>query len=81
MVEDVRREHDGLGDCEIPAAALWGIHTQRALSNFPATGRRVPYVLIASIAVVKQAAAVTNAELGFLPRAVAQAIEGACSSL
>ena len=81
MVEETRREHDGLGEFEIPVTALWGIHTQRALSNFPVTGRRVPYVLIASIAVIKQAAAVTNAELGLLPRALAQAIESACSQL
>ncbi len=81
MVEETRREHDGLGALDIPASALWGIHTQRALANFPDTGRRVPYVLIASIAVIKQAAAVTNTELGLLPRDVAQAIVSACSAV
>lgn len=81
MSEDVRIEHDGLGEIEIPAGALWGIHTQRALANFPSTGRRVPYVLIASIAVVKQAATATNAELGFLKRDVADAIISACGKI
>ena len=75
---ETREEHDGLGAVAIPADAMWGIHTQRALDNFPATGRRVPPVLIASIAVVKQAAAVANAELGFLKRGVADAIIAAC---
>jgi len=76
-----RQEHDALGTLEIADGALWGIHTQRALENFPKTGRRVPYVLIGSIAVVKQAAASTNAELGFLPRDVADAIVSACGKL
>jgi aspartate ammonia-lyase len=77
--EPTRQEHDTLGAVDIASDALWGIHTQRALNNFPKTGRRVPYVLIGSIAVVKQAAAVTNAELGFLKRDVTDAIVAACS--
>jgi aspartate ammonia-lyase len=76
--EAPRLEQDGLGGIEIAPGALWGIHTQRALNNFPKTGRRVPWMLIASIAVVKHAAAVTNAELGFLKRDVADAIVAAC---
>jgi len=81
MSEEVRSEHDGLGEIEIPAEALWGIHTQRALANFPSTGRRVPYVLIASIAVVKHAAAATNAELGYLKRDIADAVISACGQI
>lgn len=73
-----RQEHDALGTLAIAGDALWGIHTQRALNNFPDTGRRVPQVLIGSIAVVKQAAAATNAELGYLKRDVADAIVAAC---
>jgi aspartate ammonia-lyase len=78
---DTREEHDGLGAVAVPADALWGIHTQRALNNFPKTGRRVPHVLIGSIAVVKHAAAVTNAELGYLKRDIADAIVAACNQV
>jgi len=81
MSESPRREHDSLGEVEIPSGALWGIHTQRALNNFPKTGRMVPSLLIGSIAVVKHAAAVTNAELGFLPRDIAGAVIAACGKL
>jgi aspartate ammonia-lyase len=81
MKQSDRQEHDGLGTLEIPGDALWGIHTQRALENFPSTGRRVPQVLISSIAVVKQAAAVTNGELGFLKRDVVDAIVAACGQI
>jgi aspartate ammonia-lyase len=76
-----RQELDALGTLEIADGALWGIHTQRALNNFPKTGRRVPFVLIGSIAVVKQAAALANAELGFLKREVADAIVAACGKV
>jgi len=80
-VDVSRHEADALGSLEIAADALWGIHTQRALNNFPNTGRRVPQVLIGSIAVVKHAAAVTNAELGLLTREVADAIVTACNRI
>ena len=76
-----RHEQDALGSLEIAADELWGIHTQRALKNFPNTSRRVPQVLIGSIAVVKHAAAVTNAELGYLTREVADAIVAACTRI
>jgi aspartate ammonia-lyase len=79
--EQPRRERDGLGEVEIEAGALWGIHTQRALNNFPSTGRRVPQFLIGAIAVVKHAAAVTNAELGFLAPDLASAIVKACAKI
>jgi len=78
---DTRQEHDALGTLAIASDALWGIHTQRALDNFPDTGRRVPHVLISSIAVVKHAAAVTNAELGLLPGEIADAIAAACGKI
>lgn len=80
-LETPRRERDSLGELDIRAGALWGIHTERALANFPATGRRVPQLLIGSIAVVKHAAAVTNAELGFLAPDLAKAIIKACGEI
>ena len=73
-----RTERDALGEMAISPSALWGIHTQRALENFAFSGRRVPMALIASIATVKHAAALVNAELGYLDRETADAIIHAC---
>ena len=63
-----RLEHDLLGEREVPYEALYGVQTLRALENFPITGiplREFP-VLIESMAAVKEAAALTNTELGLL---------------
>ncbi len=63
-----RTEHDLLGDREVPYEALYGVQTLRALENFPITGiplREFP-VFIESLAAVKEAAAMTNQELGLL---------------
>ena len=51
----VRVERDGLGERELPAEALHGIHTARALENFPLAGRPVPGALVRAYGVVKQA--------------------------
>jgi aspartate ammonia-lyase len=74
----MRTEKDALGTIELDSDLLWGVHTQRALNNFVLSQRRVPYSLIAGIATVKQAAALTNAELGHMPKDVADAIAAAC---
>ena len=61
-------EHDLLGDRDVPADAYWGVHTLRAVENFPITGTPIstyPH-LIDALAAVKQAAARTNHELGLL---------------
>lgn len=71
-----RVEHDLLGEREVPAGAYWGIHTLRALENFPVTGipiGRYP-ALVDALAAVKAAAAVTNAGCGVLEAPVATAI-------
>ncbi len=73
-----RMECDALGEKQIAGDALWGIHTQRALENFAFSQRRVPYALIAALATVKHAAAATNAELGYLPKDIADAIVAGC---
>src|SRR6476469_9209219 len=64
----VRTEHDLLGERQIPADAYWGIHTLRAVENFPITGRRISEwpEFVRALAMVKQAAARTNWELGLL---------------
>jgi aspartate ammonia-lyase len=73
-----RTERDSLGEMVIAPDALWGIHTERALHNFKFSKRRVPTALITAIATVKHAAALANAELGYLDRDIANAIVAAC---
>jgi aspartate ammonia-lyase len=75
-----RKEHDLLGEAEIPAEAYWGIHTKRAVENFPITGVPVGHfpMFVRALVLVKQAAARANRRLGFLPAAKAEAIEKAC---
>ena len=71
-----RKEHDLLGERDVPEEALYGVQTLRALENFPITGialREFP-VLIEALAAVKEAAALANAELGLLDRDVADLI-------
>ncbi|MEZ5102541.1 MAG: lyase family protein [Thermoleophilia bacterium] len=78
-----RAEHDALGEVEVPADALWGVHTQRGLGNFPIGGpvtRDEPAVILA-LAWTKAAAARANAELGVIPRDVAAAIVEAAHEL
>jgi len=70
----VRVEKDLLGEREIPLEVYYGIHTLRALENFPLSGYRVSVILIKAIALIKKAAAEVNAELGYLPKELAQAI-------
>ncbi len=67
---ETRLEHDLLGDAEVPGAAYWGVHTKRAVENFPITGVPVGHFpeLVRALAMVKQAAARANKKLGFLPR-------------
>lgn len=74
----IRIEKDLLGEMEIPADSLYGIHTARALQNFPLTGRKVNYSLIHAYGKVKLACAITNKELGFIDNAKFAVIEKAC---
>ncbi len=76
-----RPEEDLLGILEIPADVYWGIHTARAIRNFPLSGRRVNPALIRALALVKQACAKTNAELGYLDPLKEQAIVKAAGEI
>lgn len=78
---NVRLETDLLGTREIPAGVLWGIHTLRAVENFPPTGAKLNPALISAFADVKRAAALTNAKLGMLDDAKADAIVLACEEI
>jgi fumarate hydratase, class II len=67
-------EKDSMGELEVPADALWGAQTQRAVQNFPISGLRMPRDFIRALALVKEAAASANLELGLLDAAKAAAI-------
>jgi fumarate hydratase class II len=77
MNQQVRLERDSLGEIRVPADALFGAQTQRAVENFPISGLRPWRAFIWSMAMVKQAAAVVNADLGLLDPDLAKAIEQA----
>jgi aspartate ammonia-lyase len=78
-----RTETDSLGSMKIPADSYWGIHTARALENFPITRRPISVYpdLINALARVKQAAARANKELGVLDPAKADLIEQVCEEI
>ncbi|MDF3819942.1 aspartate ammonia-lyase [Leptospira sp. 96542] len=78
-----RLEHDLLGERQIPSDKYWGIHTLRALENYPITGKTIgsyPH-LIKSLAYVKKAAALANQELGDLSLEKTNAIVWACEEI
>src|SRR5689334_16452999 len=78
-----RVEHDLLGERQVPANAYYGIHTLRALENFPITGTPISIYpeLINALACVKQAAAHANHDLGLLDPRRAEAIIQACREI
>lgn len=78
---DYRTEHDPLGDRQVPAAAYYGIQTQRAVENFPISGLHAPPDLVTATILVKKAAAEANAALGRLEPAVAGAIARAADEI
>ncbi|HZE42276.1 MAG TPA: class II fumarate hydratase [Steroidobacteraceae bacterium] len=77
MTATTRVERDSLGSLDVPADALWGAQTQRAIQNFPPSGLRMPRAFIRALALIKHAAAGANAEHGDLPQPVAKAIQQA----
>src|SRR4051794_8858128 len=76
-----RVERDSMGEMAVPADALYGASTQRAVLNFPISGRRFPRPFIRALALIKQAAAETNAELGLLDAGVGEAIAAAAAEV
>jgi len=78
-----RREHDLLGEREVPYEYYYGIQTLRALENFNITGISLTQfpVLIEALAMVKMAAAITNTELGHLDEKTGNAIVAACREI
>ena len=78
---EFRIEHDTMGEVRVPASALWGAQTQRAVENFPVSGVRLERSLIAALARIKGAAAPVNARLGVIGADVAAAIEAAAAEV
>ncbi|CAN5323132.1 class II fumarate hydratase [soil metagenome] len=72
--QSLRVERDSMGEMSVPTNAYWGASTQRAVLNFPISNLRFSRSMIKALALIKLAAAKTNAENGDLPKAVADAI-------
>lgn len=81
MNGETRIEKDSMGEMEVPADALYGPSTQRAVLNFPISGRPLPPVLIHVYGLIKMAAAQTNAELGLLAPEIAAGISDAAKEV
>jgi len=79
--QDYRIEHDSMGDVRVPRAAKWRAQTQRAVENFPVSGRRVDPALVHALAAIKSAAAAVNAELGVLDETIAGAVQAAATEV
>jgi fumarate hydratase class II len=77
----MRIEHDSMGEVAVPADALWGAQTQRAVQNFDISGEPLSRDMIGALASIKGAAAVVNGRLGVLPADVAQAIHDAAAEV
>jgi fumarate hydratase class II len=78
---EYRIEHDTMGEVRVPKTALWKAQTQRAVENFPISHQPIDPALIAALARIKGAAALTNAKLGVLDEAMAKAIDQAATAV
>jgi len=72
-----RTERDSMGELQVPADALYGAQTQRAVDNFPISGIRMPFPIIRAIALIKRACAQVNKEFDLLDPDIADAIRQA----
>ena len=78
---EYRIEHDTMGEVRVPADALYAAQTQRAVENFPISGRGLSSHHIAALSQIKRAAALANAELGVIEADVAEAIVAAADEV
>lgn len=80
---EYRIEHDTMGEVKVPANKYWGAQTQRSRENFTIGGERnqMPIEVIKAFAILKKAAAQTNAELGVLPHEKAELISRVCDEI
>ena len=80
-MSDTRIERDSMGELQVPAQALYGAQTQRAVDNFPISGQRMPAQFIRALLLAKAAAAKANVELEQLSAGQGQAIVKAVEQL
>lgn len=76
-----RTETDSMGDVQVPASALYGAQTQRAINNFHISGAPLPPAFIKAVALIKKTAAETNQQLGLLKDELASAIAAAADKI
>jgi fumarate hydratase, class II len=76
-----RTEHDSMGEVEVPVDALWRAQTQRAVQNFPISGRPLPSELVHALARIKAAAARANADLGVVSTEQRDAVVAAAGEI
>src|SRR5260370_3767705 len=81
MGESFRIEHDSMGEVRVPADALYGAHTQRAVENFPISRLRFDRAFLRALGLIKSAAAHVNGEIGTLAAPTAAAIEQAAEEV
>jgi fumarate hydratase class II len=82
MIErEYRVEHDTMGEVRVPADALWRAQTQRAVENFPISGRRLERAQIRALGLLKAAAARVNQRLGILDDETTEAIAAAAEEV
>src|SRR5262245_2859364 len=77
MSMNYRIEYDSLGEVQVPADALYGAQTQRAIDNFPVSGLRMPRQFIRALGLIKACCARVNGELGLLDAEMTAAIRAA----
>ncbi|MBZ9557074.1 MULTISPECIES: class II fumarate hydratase [unclassified Modicisalibacter] len=80
-MSETRIERDSMGELEVPANALYGAQTQRAVNNFPVSGQPMPVAFIRAVARIKRAAAEVNRDLELLDAERAEAIVAAAQQL
>jgi fumarate hydratase class II len=80
-MENVRTEHDTLGEVEVPQKAYYGAQTVRAVNNFPISGLLPARAYVFSTVLIKKAAAIVNRKLGLLPDDKMEAIVKACDEI
>ncbi len=78
---ETRTERDSMGELQVPANALWGAQTQRAVNNFPISGLVMPRAFIRALGLIKGAAAAVNRDLGLLDNDKAEAIIAAAGKV
>jgi fumarate hydratase class II len=77
----MRIEKDTMGSVEVPANNYWGAQTQRSKDNFKIGGQLMPTEVIHAFALLKKAAAITNFELGVLPKGKSDLISKVCEEI